>query len=188
LDRAARDNCDLAPDLARQRDWSGRAGPTGSTGTTRPRLSECGSGRLSARDGSGRRRFFALRSPRTRVCCYARAITINETCRPCVRNMASLPPMSRENDHHGFRSADREARHNQLPSGCPPWTQGSPVAARSRLPGREIAAQPSRRSGGLCRRLRVGCRMPHEQHKPEPDPRKPKNRRMIVAQIVKRVV
>ena len=33
---------DLAPDLARQRDWSGRAGPTGSTGTTRPRRSECG--------------------------------------------------------------------------------------------------------------------------------------------------
>src|SRR5215213_9571610 len=28
---------ELAPDLARQRDWSGRAGPTGSTGTTRPR-------------------------------------------------------------------------------------------------------------------------------------------------------
>src|SRR5215204_3880465 len=27
---------DLAPDLAHQRDWSGRAGPTGSTGTTRP--------------------------------------------------------------------------------------------------------------------------------------------------------
>jgi hypothetical protein len=33
---------DLAPDLARQRDWSGRAGPTGSTGTTRPRRSGCG--------------------------------------------------------------------------------------------------------------------------------------------------
>jgi len=33
---------DLAPDLARQRDWRGRAGPTGSTGTTRPRPRECG--------------------------------------------------------------------------------------------------------------------------------------------------
>jgi hypothetical protein len=39
---------DIAPDLARQRDWSGRAGPTGSTGTTRPRRSKCGEMRASS--------------------------------------------------------------------------------------------------------------------------------------------
>ena len=33
---------DLAPDLARQRDWSGRAGRTGSMGTTLWRRGECG--------------------------------------------------------------------------------------------------------------------------------------------------
>jgi hypothetical protein len=33
---------DLAPDLVRQRDWSAPVGPTGSTGTTRPRPRECG--------------------------------------------------------------------------------------------------------------------------------------------------
>ena len=33
---------DLAPDRARLRGWSAPAGPTGSTGTTRPRRSECG--------------------------------------------------------------------------------------------------------------------------------------------------
>ena len=37
LTGAAACTVDLAPDLARQRDWSGRAGPTGSTKAKRVR-------------------------------------------------------------------------------------------------------------------------------------------------------
>jgi hypothetical protein len=88
----------------------------------------------------------------------------------------------------------------------PTVDSGEPRGGVPGFQGGEIAAEPSRPSGGLCRRLRLGCRMPHEQQEPEPDPRKPEKPDprdvrakwllfaiavllgMIVAQIVKRVI